>query len=155
MATFEEWLSEQEEDDVQKLIEDHIAGLKSALESERGERKGLEDQLRDAARQLEAGSETRQELEKLANDLASSNSKADFYEAAHAAGVKNLSLAYLAAKEGELLGDVDQLKERYPELFTTETNPQGNAGRSRQKEDDVNPKDSMDDIIRKTAGIVE
>jgi hypothetical protein len=134
-VTFESWLGEQEEA-VQGLVNDEVAGLRSALQSERQQRREFERELRDAARELEEGSEARTRLESMADELDTVERRADFYEAAHGAGVTNLRLAWLAVQQDESLSDrrgnvnMARLKKNYPELFGggQRSPPPGNAG---------------------------
>ena len=160
---FDSWLSEQDEA-VQGMIGDHIAGLRSALESERSERKGLQQQVKELAKESEAGSEMQQRLDKLAGELAATTTRSSFYEQAHGAGVRNLRLAYVAAREAGLLSedgsvDLDALKADYGELFAQATAPQqpltprGNAGQGVGQLPPA-PKTSMDDVLRQTAGVI-
>ena len=99
--TFEAW-QETLPAEHKALIDDHTKGLRNALQSERDGRKDLEKQLRDLAKKAEAGSDAQTQLTKLADDLQSADRKADFYEAAHTAGVKNLKLAYTVAVSDEM-----------------------------------------------------
>lgn len=117
----------------QGLYEEHTAGLKTALETERDQRKDLAKQLQKASQQLEEGSEVRQELEQLSAKLEEAERRTTFYEEAIAEGVVRPKLAYLAALEAEAFdrrGNVDWegLKEQFPELFRRATPPPGNAG---------------------------
>ena len=102
--TFESWL-EGQDDQVRGLIDGHVSGLKSALKGERDQRRDFEKQLRATAKELEQGSEARQRLENIAGELESAEQQAEFYEAAHAAGVANLKLAWLAVQQDESLSD--------------------------------------------------
>lgn len=129
---FDTWIAGQDEA-VKQMLGEHTRGLKSALESERDGRKQLEKQLRDLAGKAEAGSEAQQQLTQVADQMAEADRKADFYEAAHEAGVSNLKLAYLVAQQEELFdrkGNVDfaALKASYPELFGGKPKVKGNAG---------------------------
>lgn len=153
--TFEDWLGQQDEG-VQGLVNDHITGLRSALQSEREQRRTFERELRDVARQLDEDSEARQQLETMANNLDASERRAEFYEAAHAAGVSNLRLAWLAVQQDESLSDrrgnvnMTRFREQYPELFQARTTPPGQAGAGSQGNA---PKSSnMNNIIRTAAG---
>jgi len=148
--TFEDWLSEHE--DVKPLYEAHTQGLKSALDTERAARKDLEKQLRGLAKTAEAGSEAQKQLTETADKLASIERQNKFYDAAHAAGVRNLKLAWIAAQEfmdGD--GDVklDAMKKAYPELFTSQQRVNVNAGDGLQNQQA--PMD-MNAIIRRAAG---
>ncbi len=153
--TFQTWLTAQDEATT-TMINTHIAGLKSALDTERSDRKKLEKQVRDTAKKLEAGSETQQQLEKMANDLAATSSRATFYESAHGAGVKNLTLAFVAARESGLVADdgaadMKALKDNFPELFLSTAPPPGNAGEGTQHPA-PNTEPDMDTFIRRAAG---
>lgn len=119
--TFEAWLGSQDAA-IKGLIDNHVNGLRGALETERTQRKDFERQVKDLAGKLEKGSEGRQQAEALAGQIATLERQAAFYDAAHAAGVANLRLAWLAAQEAKLIDDkghIDmlRLKEQFPELF--------------------------------------
>ena len=129
---WETWHGELPEP-AQKLVADHVSGLKTALDSERDARKTAEGDLRDVAGKLEKGSEAQNEVLKLADAVAAGNLKADFYEDAHKAGVSNLKLAHHIATTDDLFdrkGNVnfDKMKEAYPELFVTKKAPPANPG---------------------------
>lgn len=151
---FDSWLGQQP-DEVKTLLDGHTKGLKSALSSEREARGKLEKELRDAAKKAEKGSEMEQQLTSLADQVAESDRKTEFYEAAHAAGVTNLKLAYLVAVQDEMFdrhGRVnwDAMKQSYPELFAgAKKPPAGNAGAGTQEP----PKTGgMNEFIRRSAG---
>jgi hypothetical protein len=152
--TFDAWHSTLP-DDQKGLIEEHTKGLKNALDSERGSRKDLEKQLRDMARKAEKGSEAETQLTKMADDLQTADRRADFYESAHAAGVKNLKLAFTVASTDEMFdkrGQVnfDEMKKKYPELFGSTTTPRGDGGSGTHN---GNPPDNdMNLRIRRGAG---
>lgn len=153
--TFEAWQAALPEDQ-KALIEGHTRGLKSALDSERGTRKDLEKQLRDLAKKAESGSEAQTQLTQLADNLQSADRKADFYEAAHAAGVKNLKLAHTVAVSDELFDkhgrvNFDEMKKSYPELFGAVAAPRGDAGSGTQTSGQGGKAD-MNSAIRKAAG---
>lgn len=153
-ASFDTWLGAQP-DDVRARIEENISGLKSALTAEREANREREKELRDLAAKAEKGSEAQKELERLADQLAESDRRADFYEAAQHAGVTNLKLAYIAATQDELFDhkgnpQFDALRERYPELFVIQTAPSGHAGAGTQKP--LTQKPTMTDFIRRAAG---
>lgn len=126
------WFNELPKE-AQGLIKTRESGLKTALSSERDARKTAEKDLRDVADKLEKGSDAQKKVLELADAVADGSKKADFYEDAHGAGVTNLKLAFLAAKEGELFdrrGVVDfvKLKELHPELFSKKKVGEGGAG---------------------------
>ena len=154
--TWETWLEGQDEA-VKGLVAEHTKGLKSALESERTQRKEFERQLREAAGKLEKDSEQQRNLTEIADRLSEQERKADFYEAAHAAGVRNLKLAYLVANSDGLFdrkGQVDwaALKGGYPELFegVRPAPPKGHAGTGTGGSAASTP--TMNDAIRAAFG---
>lgn len=128
--TFESWLTSQD-DAIKKLIDGHIKGLKATLETERTQRKDFERQVKDLASKLEKGSDGWEQAEALASQIAQLERQAAFYDAAHAAGVTNLRLAWLAAQDAKLINDknqvdLDALKAAHPQLFAV-TVPSSNA----------------------------
>lgn len=139
------------------VIDTHIVGLKSALKDERDGRKALEKQLRDLSKQAEEGSALRGELDKLAEQQATTTAKATFFEQAHEAQVKNLRLAWLAAQDYGLVdaktgeADFNKLRQQAPELFVSKTIPTANAGNG-AKQGGVSDGRSMNDYIRAAAG---
>jgi len=152
--TFDRWLGEQP-NEVKGLLDGHTKGLKSALTSERDTRKGLEKQVRDLAAKAEKDSDAQKELVGIADKLSSAEQQTDFYEAAHAAGVTNLKLAYTVAVQDEMFdrrGQVnfDTLKQSYPELFGKTSTPPGNAGDGTDTQPD--PAKDMNTFIRRSAG---
>ncbi len=157
---FNTWIDEQE-DDVREMLETHTAGLKTALTSERDAQKQLSADLAAAVASSAAGSasegELRQKMEKITADLASAAGRADFYAAGHKAGVTNLSLAFLAAKESDLIGadgvDFEKLKTGYPELFAGVQRSPGNAGNGMAGDPPPSVAKTMDEIIRSQAGV--
>lgn len=152
-ATFEEFLAAQP-DEVKTLYEAHNAGLKSALDKERDNNKALAKQLRDATSKMEEGSEARKSLEKIGADLETATRRADFYEAATQAGVRNLKLAWVVATTDDLFdkkGNVnfETMKKDYPELFEAKQIPPGHAGSGQGQ---GNQTRGMNDLIREAAG---
>lgn len=139
-ATWETWLASQAEDvrtTVTPLYEAHTQGLRSALESERGQRRDLEKQLREATAKLENGSEARTKLEQVTAQFAEAQKRSDFFDEAvrPEIGCAQPRLAYLAAQEIDAYdkrGNVDWelLKKKFPELFRQPrpTAPPANAG---------------------------
>ncbi|MBM3122831.1 MAG: hypothetical protein FJZ97_11715 [Chloroflexi bacterium] len=154
--TFETWL-EGQSDEVKGLLDSHTQGLRSALESERGSRKDLEKQVRDLAGKADAGSEAQAQLTKLADGMAEADRRADFYEAAHGAGITNLKLAYTVAVQDEMFNrrgglDFEAMKAAYPELFAGArlARPPGNAGAGTGGDQPRTV--GMNDFIRRAAG---
>jgi phage antirepressor YoqD-like protein len=152
--TFDGWLGEQP-DEIKTLLEGHTKGLKSALESERETRKTLEKQVRDLAAKAEKDSDAQKELAGIADQLGEADRKTDFYEAAHAAGVTNLKLAYVVATTDGMFdrrGQVnfETLKQSYPELFGVKQTVKGNAGTGTNTEPPTSG--DMNAFIRRAAG---
>lgn len=152
-ATFDEWIQAQPED-VQHLVTGHTAGLRSALDSERSERKALARQLRELTAKAEEGSELRGQLEKLNADYEITARKAAFYEGAPG-NVTNVRLAYLAAQDLGILekdGSVDwsELQSAAPELFRRQQTPPAHAGNGTGQPPATRA--TMNDFIRAAAG---
>lgn len=151
---FDTWLAEQP-DEIKMLLETHTKGLRSALSNERETRSKLERDLRATAKKAEQGSEMEAQLTRLADQVAESDRKADFYEAAHAAGVANLKLAYLVAAQDDMFDrhgrvNFETMKQSYPELFGgTVKPPRANAGDGRETQP---PAAGMNAFIRQAAG---
>lgn len=125
--TFETWL-EKQDDAVKGLYTAHTTGLKSALDSERAASKAAQAQLRELAKKAEKGSELEAALTKQADQLSALEKQSAFQDKAHAAGVRNLKLAYLAAVQAGLVGekgdcDFAKLRTEYPELFASAPAP--------------------------------
>lgn len=153
--SFDSWINEQP-DPVKSLLDGHTRGLKSALDSERDARKGLEKQLKELAAKAEKGSDLEKQLTELVNQQNAAEVRASFYEEAHSAGIANLKLAYLVANEEKLIdqrGRVDfaTMKTRYPELFVGAQKPApGNAGSGTSTPPSGTR--SMNDFIRASSG---
>jgi hypothetical protein len=143
-------------EDARALYEGHTQGLRSALESEREQRKNLARQLREATEALEEGSDARTQLETLTQTAEAAEQRAAFYEEAAGQGVKNFRLAWLAAQEIDAFdrrGNVqwESLKEAFPELFQVKQgSAPGNAGAGTQQAPSGGS--DMNTIIRRGAG---
>lgn len=152
---FDSWIGTQPEP-IKTLITEHEKGLKSALESERTSRQDLEGQLRTMAKDAAKTPELQQNLTKLADQLAETDRRADFYDAAHSAGVTNLKLAYVVAMQDGLFdkkgnANFETLKTKYPELFAGTKPPiRGNAGAGTGSQQPAGG--GMNDFIRRSAG---
>lgn len=130
--SFDKWMASQP-DNIKDLLDDHTSGLKSALDDERRERRALAARIKELSKTADAGSDLQKQLETLTGKMTETDAKATFYEGAHEAGVKNLRLAWIAAKEFDLIGkngavDFAALKATAPELFAIKTPPPANAG---------------------------
>ena len=123
---FDSWLGGQDEA-VKGLVNGRLTNLASALETERNDRKELQRQL-TSLQKIGNPTELKSELEKVQASLTAQEERNAFNEAAHAQGVTNLRLAYLAAKDAQLLGKKtlwDDLKGANPELFRKTVAPTG------------------------------
>lgn len=124
---FEDFAGKLQESDRTALashIEESSKGLKNALEAERASRKQLEKDLADARKGLDANSEAAKQLDKITADLKLRDTQATFYEAASAAGCRNLKLAWAAASldrdkyfKRDDSPDMEAIKADHPELF--------------------------------------
>ena len=123
--TFEQWLEEQD-DTALSLIDSHTQGLRSALDSEREQRKSLARELKTISGKLDANSDAAKEVETLRGKLEAESARVEFYEEATQAGCRNLKLAWLAASSENLT--IRQVQGQYPELFARQTAPSSNAG---------------------------
>lgn len=152
---FDDWIKGQPEN-VRTMLDGHTRGLKTALDKERDDRKKLEKDLRDLAGKAEKDSDAQKRLTEMADQLGEADRRADFYEAAHAAGISNLKLAYTVAVQDEMFdrkGNVnfEEIKRSYPELFGGATKkPAGNAGEGTNNNQPAGK--GMNDFIRRAAG---
>jgi len=151
-VTFDAWLTSQDAT-IKGLIDGHVTGLKSALDSERNERKNLAKQIGDLKGKAEKGSELEKQLETLNAQLEAQSTKAAFYESAPA-DVANMRLAWMAAQDGhtDRKGNVDwaSLRTAYPELFRKQAAPNANAGNGRGQEG--GNQQNMNNFIRSVRG---
>jgi len=140
-----------------QLYEQHTTGLKSALESERRERRGMEAQIKELASKMKDGSDEKRRLDEMSTQLATANERADFYEegARPEIGCANLGLAWLAiqarredfVKRGRI--DWPSFKAAYPQLFVSPAPPPGHAGTNTQAQPAAV---TMNQLIRRAAG---
>lgn len=152
--TLDAWLESLDEKS-KGFIESHTAGLKSALDNERGNNKTLTKQLKELQDKAEKGSELETKIATILTEREATERRADFYEAASAKGITNLKLAWAAVSVDESLqmrdGSVDftKLQEAHPELFrskTASTSAGSGAGTQQQQVKSVN--EQMNDLIR-------
>lgn len=153
---WEQWLTEQPEP-VKTAYSEHVNGLKNALTAERTERKQLADQLKKMSKTAEDGSELQTQLQAAVGRIEEAESKADFYEDAHAARVTNLHAAWLIARNADLIDkrtgrvDMARLRTLVPEFFETRrAAPPANAGVSAAQA--APPPHDMNDLIRGKTG---
>lgn len=160
-GTFEEWFENQPEN-VKTLISDHEKGLKSALESERGNTKALSKQISDLQGAAEEGSELKKQLGALQARLTESERHANFIDGAAGAGCSNPKAAYKLAKADEDLWkrdgspDWDAIKETAPEFFRKPGNGSGNPGSGTNTDPKAGSKmHPMDELMRRSLGIID
>lgn len=163
-ATWDEWLAAQPEAQRAVIADLHskkVQTLEGTLTKERDDRKKLEKDLREMAGKAEAGSDAQNKLTAMADQVAVSDRRADFYEAAAKpeVGLVDIKAAWLIAnaepnvyfdKRGNL--QIDQLKKDHPALFAQpKPAPRANAGNGTQNADGSGAV-SMNDFIRRAAG---
>ena len=160
-GTFEDWFANQP-DDVKALISDHEKGLKSALESERGNTKALSKQISDLQGAAEKGSELERQLSTLQAKLTESERHANFIDGAASAGCTNPKAAYKLAKADEDLWrrdgspDWEAIKETAPEFFRKPSNGSGNPGSGTNTDPKAGSKmHPMDELMRRSLGIID
>ena len=125
---FDGWYAAQS-DEVRKLVDGHIANLKSAHERVKAERKELKTTLTQIK---EAGVSDAVQLKQIQDALAESQRKTLFYEQCPAEVVNPQSAFVLAvafncfSEEGKL--DLDKFKEACPEQFKDSTPADAHAG---------------------------
>jgi hypothetical protein len=154
-TTFDGWYKALPAD-AQGLVDDHVDGLRSALNTERSERKSLEKRLKGIQKQADDGGDVKAQLQQLSDEMTAAAARASFFEAAHGAEVKNLRLAWLAANDAGLVdkqtGQVDfaELRKIAPELFAGKTLPPAHAGAGAKQTGVAKP--GMNDFLRAATG---
>jgi len=125
---------EQTGQEPERFDAEYVGKLRKEAADWRSQLRETEKQLRDAAKQAEAGSAAQKQLAEMADAMTARDVQMQFYDEAHSQGVSNLKLAYLAATDAGLIdqrGRVnwEQMKKSFPQLFgMTGTHPAGNAG---------------------------
>jgi len=136
-SKFEKWMEDQPED-VKTMFEEHVTGLKTALQSERDGRKDDLKKLRELEKQAETGSDLGRQLAEMTKSMKDMELRTKFIESAGVAGVKaNLvKAAYLTANADGLVSedkiDFEGLKTKYPDFFGSEPQPRANAAEQNQ-----------------------
>jgi len=158
--TFDTWLESQPDElkkKVTELYESNVSGLKTALKSERDEKKGLSAQLKELLPKAEKGSELEKQLTEMASKAESAERRAFFAEEAikPEIGCRNIRAAFALATAEDLFDkrgnpNWDEIKSQAPELFGAGT-ANANAGVSTNK--DPKPKQNdMNAFIRRSTG---
>ena len=130
-GTWDEYLETLPEN-LRTMYDAHTQGLRTALVSERDQRKEMDKQLRDAIAGADEGSKLKTAMEGLQKQLEQAELRAEFAEESIKQNITNPSLAWLAVQQHDMFdrkGNVDwaALKERFPELFKVSL-PNANAG---------------------------
>lgn len=136
------------------LIDGHITGLRSALDSERQQRNGLAKQIKELAAKAEKGSELEKQLTDASAKLELAERRATFYEdaAQPQIGCTNAKLAFILAQTENLFDrqgrpDWAAIKSTAPELFRSSVgSADGGAGGQKRTALDMNA------AIRRAAG---
>ena len=159
-ATFDEWYKGLPQG-AKTLLDNHVAGLKNALQSQKDDNKALRDKLQTAVTEGKADAETR--LAAVQTELNETKQRNTFLEGAGKLGLKNPKLAYIAAKDSGLLhedGSIkeDKFREQFPELIGDSGGAGGNkkpatgagAGTGGKPVGEMN----WNDAVRASAGVV-
>lgn len=158
--TFDMWLESQPEElktKVTELYETNVSGLKTALKSERDEKKELSAQLKELLPKAEKGSELEKQLTEMASKAESAERRAFFAEEAikPEIGCRNIRAAFALATAEDLFDkrgnpNWGEIKTQAPELFGAGT-ANANAGANTNK--DPKPKQNdMNAFIRGSTG---
>lgn len=161
--TWETWLAKLPEEQRTLAADLHtkqVEKLQTTLDKERSERKAFEKQLRDMAKNAEAGSEAQKQLTGMADRLAEAERRADFYRDAAKpdVGIADPEAAWIIAnaKADEFFDargnlKIALLRERHPSLFAQpKPPPKANAGNGARTPPVAG--DTMNDFIRAAAG---
>lgn len=161
--SWDAWLATQPDEQrttISSLYEKQTAGLKSALDNERQQRKDFEKQARELAKTAEKGSDAEKQLTQFADQLTAAERRADFYEAAAKPeiGLVGVKAAWvLMNAEADRYFDrkgnpnFDLLKQEHPYLFgLAKTTPKGNQGNGTNGQTPAGQ--SINDMIRNAAG---
>lgn len=150
--TFETFL-EKQDPKVKELYEKHTSGLRSALSTEREEKKTLSAQLKELLPKAEKGSELESKLTETVGKMEAAERRAAFAEEAikPEIGCRNIKAAFALATADNLFDsrgnpDWEKLKQIAPELFGKPGSTDGGAGGNNT------PTSSMNDLIRGLAG---
>ena len=154
-VTWDTFMGAQTEE-VQGLYQSNIEGLKSTIKATRSERDTMANELRDAAGELEKGSDAEGKLLDMAGKVEAAEKRATFAEDAlkPEIGCTNPKVAYLVALAGDLFDrrgnpDWDAIKKASPETFK-EKLPKVDGGEGTDKI--PTGKGDMNTFIRSRAG---
>jgi hypothetical protein len=135
---------EKQPKEVQELYKQDVHGLKSALTTERDEKKSLAAQLKELLPKAEKGSELENQLTETVSKLESAERRAAFAESAirPEIGCSNVKAAYALALADDLFDKTgspnwEDIKKAAPELFRKPGSTDGGAGNTSQLRDDL------------------
>jgi len=149
---FEEWLEAQDEP-TRAMFDEHVHGLKSALDRIKDERKVLKSEIERI--QKDKSSDAEQKLQSVSQKLQEAERRATFHESLPPV-VTDRRLAWVAAQEYGLVSDdgtcdVDALRSAVPALFTAPPRvPGAGAGTTTPPQE---AQKSMNQFIRVSAGV--
>ena len=148
---FEAYLAKQPKE-VQELYQKDVHGLKSALQTERDEKKTLSTQLKELSSKAEKGSELETRLTETVGKLETAERRAAFAESAikPEIGCSNVKAAYALALADNLFDDRgnpkwEEIKKSAPELFRKPTTTDGGRGDGQV---DTSPNAAINNAIR-------
>ena len=148
--TFEGWYKALPAD-VQGLVDDHVDGLRSALNTERSERKSLEKRLKEIQKQADEGRRRQSQLQQLSDEMSAATARASFFEAAHTADVRTCAwpgwrptMPASSTRKPEQWTSPNCAK--WLELFAGKTLPPANAGAGARQTGVAKP--GMNDFTR-------
>lgn len=137
------------------LVDGHVTGLKTALQSERTERANLTRQINELKAKAEKGSDLEKQLGDMATRLEQAERRATFAEDAikPEVGCTNVKAAYALALAEDLFDrqgrpDWARLKAAAPELFRRAGSGSADGGAGNNQ----TPRFGMNEIIRRAAG---
>lgn len=155
--TFDAFMAKQPEN-VRKLYDGHITGLKNTVDATRKERDDFSKQIKDLLPKVEKGSEAEKTILDLQAKQLVSDKRANFMDEAikPEIGCSNLKAAWALAVADDLFdkrGNPDwaALKLAAPELFRGKKSPDGDGGNGSRGNNNTTV--SMDDRIRLAAGV--
>lgn len=154
---FDDWYGKLD-DQIKDLVDDHVSGLKSALAAKSEELTHLSANFKALRKSLDNNDpdEAKRQMDQITAERDEFARRAQFAEQAPNEGVSNAKVAWIVAKESELVdkaGNVDflALREIAPELFKSKTPvPAGNAGNGAGQSGVVKP--DMNRFLRAAAG---
>lgn len=152
--TFDAWYGALD-DKAKGLFDNHVTGLKAALNTERDNRAALSKQIKDLAAKAEKGSELEKQLSEASQKLEQAERRAEFMADAlrPEIGCSNAKAAYALAVADDLFDrhgrpDWNTLKSLAPELFRKPGLGSADGGAGAQQA----PKMDMNALIRRAAG---